>query len=74
MGGIVESATGAVMSLPAMMIQRSNPGLYELLSNGVLQARVDFTDPRCPVKGSWIKQAHTLMVAQVLLRSRKLKP
>lgn len=42
MGGIVESATGAVMSLPAMIIQRSNPGLYELLSNGVLQARVDF--------------------------------
>ena len=42
MGGIVESATGAIMSLPAMLIQRSNPGLYELLSNGVLQARVDF--------------------------------
>ena len=42
MGCIAESATGAVMSLPAMLIQRANPGLYELLSNGVLQARVDF--------------------------------
>src|SRR5690606_40545820 len=42
MGGIVESATGAVMSLPAMMILRSNPGLYELLSNGYLLARVFF--------------------------------
>lgn len=42
MGNIVQAATGAVASLPAMIIQRSNPGLYELLSNGVLQARVDF--------------------------------
>lgn len=51
MGGIVESATGAVMSLPAMMIQRSNPGLYEMLSNGVLQARVDFDRSKISCQG-----------------------
>lgn len=42
MGDIVQSATQAVMSLPALIIQRANPGLYELLSNGVLQGRIDF--------------------------------
>lgn len=42
MGNIVHSAQGAVASLPALIIQRANPGLYELLSNGVLQGRVDF--------------------------------
>lgn len=35
MGEVVDAATGAVSSLPAMLIQRANPGLYELLSNGV---------------------------------------
>ncbi len=25
-----------------MIIQRANPGLYELLSNGVMQSRIDF--------------------------------
>lgn len=42
MGNVVQNAQGAVASLPAMIIQRSNPGLYDLLSNGVLQGRVDF--------------------------------
>lgn len=42
MGNVVQSATQAVMSLPAMIIQRANPGLYELLSNGVMQGRIDF--------------------------------
>lgn len=42
MGEVVDAATGAVSSLPAMLIQRANPGLYELLSNGVLQGRLDF--------------------------------
>lgn len=42
MGNVVQNATQAVMSLPAMIIQRANPGLYELLSNGVLQGRLDF--------------------------------
>ncbi len=42
MGQVVENAQGAVASLPAMIIQRANPGLYDLLSNGVLQGRMDF--------------------------------
>jgi len=46
MGDVVNAATGVVASLPAMLIQRANPGLYELLSNGVLQARLDFDQSR----------------------------
>ncbi|HAV1239938.1 TPA: integrating conjugative element protein, partial [Salmonella enterica] len=42
MGEVIQSATSAVASLPAMIIQRANPQLYDLLTNGVLQARVDF--------------------------------
>lgn len=42
MGDVVQNAQGAVASLPAMIIQRANPGLYDLLSNGVLQGRMDF--------------------------------
>lgn len=42
MGSVVQNATQAVMSLPALIIQRANPGLYELLSNGVMQGRLDF--------------------------------
>lgn len=42
MGDVLESATSAVASLPAMIIQRANPQLYDLLTNGVLQGRLDF--------------------------------
>lgn len=42
MGQVIQNATAAVASLPAMVIQRANPQLYDLLTNGVLQARVDF--------------------------------
>ena len=42
MGNVVQNAQSAVASLPAMIIQRANPGLYDLLSNGVLQGRMDF--------------------------------
>ncbi|WP_370919848.1 integrating conjugative element protein [Halopseudomonas bauzanensis] len=42
MGNVIQNAQGAVASLPAMIIQRSYPQLYELLSNGVLQGRLDF--------------------------------
>lgn len=42
MGSTVQNATQAVMSMPALIIQRANPGLYELLSNGVMQGRIDF--------------------------------
>lgn len=39
---IIESATGAVASLPAMIIQRANPQLYDILSNGIYQGKIDF--------------------------------
>ncbi|WP_411172003.1 integrating conjugative element protein [Klebsiella pneumoniae] len=42
MGQVIENATAAVASLPAMIIQRANPQLYDLLTNGVLQGRLDF--------------------------------
>ena len=42
MGDVVKGATGAVASMPAMLIQRANPGLYDMLTNGVLQANVAF--------------------------------
>ncbi|WP_262946674.1 integrating conjugative element protein, partial [Xenorhabdus indica] len=42
MGDVIQGATGAVASLPAMVIQRANPGLYDMLTNGVLQANVAF--------------------------------
>ncbi|MCU7247301.1 integrating conjugative element protein [Pseudomonas koreensis] len=42
MSGVIQNATSAVASLPALIIQRADPGLYNLLSNGILQARLDF--------------------------------
>ncbi|ORJ18609.1 integrating conjugative element protein [Rouxiella silvae] len=42
MGEVIQGATGAVASLPAMLIQRANPGLYDALTNGLLQANVGF--------------------------------
>ncbi|WFQ79609.1 integrating conjugative element protein [Xenorhabdus sp. SF857] len=42
MSDVIQGATGAVASLPAMAIQRANPGLYDMLTNGVLQANVAF--------------------------------
>jgi integrating conjugative element protein (TIGR03755 family) len=39
---VIQGATAAVASLPAIIIQRADPGLYNLLTNGVLQARLDF--------------------------------
>jgi len=42
MGNIINNATGAVASLPALIIQRANPGLYDLLQQGVLQGKLDF--------------------------------
>ncbi|MBD2793869.1 integrating conjugative element protein, partial [Xenorhabdus sp. 5] len=33
MSDVVQGATGAVASLPAMIIQRANPGLYDMLTN-----------------------------------------
>ena len=42
MGDVMQGATGAVMSMPGMIIQRSNPGLYDMLTNGILQAGISF--------------------------------
>lgn len=42
MTGVIQNATSAVASLPALIIQRADPGLYNLLTNGILQARLDF--------------------------------
>ncbi len=45
MGNVISSATGAVASQPAMIIQRANLGLYELLTNG----SCSFADGYCCV-------------------------
>ena len=39
---MVSAATGFVSSLPALIIQRSNPGLYDLFQNGLLRAEEQF--------------------------------
>ncbi len=42
MSTVIQSASSAVASLPALIIQRADPGLYNLITNGILQARLDF--------------------------------
>ncbi|PUA42062.1 integrating conjugative element protein [Pseudomonas protegens] len=42
MSSVVQNATSAVASLPALILQRANPQLYNLITNGILQARLDF--------------------------------
>ncbi len=42
MSNVIQNATSAAASLPALIIQRADPGLYNLLTNGILQARLDF--------------------------------
>jgi integrating conjugative element protein (TIGR03755 family) len=42
MSQVIQNASAAVASLPALIVQRADPGLYNLLTNGVLQARLDF--------------------------------
>jgi len=42
MSGLIQDATAAVAALPALIIQRADPGLYNLLTNGILQARLDY--------------------------------
>ena len=39
---MVSAATGIIASLPALIIQRSNPGLYDLFQNGLLRAEEQF--------------------------------
>ena len=42
MGSVLQSATSAVASLPGYLIQKEDPGLYDLLTNGVLQGKFYF--------------------------------
>ena len=42
MSNVIQDATAAVAALPALIIQRADPGLYNLLTNGILQARLDY--------------------------------
>lgn len=42
MDNIIQSATSAVAALPALAIQRANPGLYDMLQQGILQGKMDF--------------------------------
>jgi len=42
MSGVISAATGAVASLPGLVIQKLNPALYDLLQNGILQASEEY--------------------------------
>ena len=59
MGNVIQSATSAVASLPALIIQRADPGLYNLLTNGVLQARLDFDRSKLTCRAMAEKMADT---------------
>ncbi|OCG64151.1 integrating conjugative element protein [Gilliamella sp. wkB18] len=50
MDEVISNAKGAVASLPALIIQRANPQLYDLLTNGVLQGKLDFSDIKMSCK------------------------
>ncbi|WDJ89001.1 integrating conjugative element protein [Xanthomonas campestris] len=59
MGNVIQSATSAVASLPALIIQRADPGLYNLLTNGVLQARLDFDRSKLTCRAMAERMAQT---------------
>ncbi|MBO9356044.1 integrating conjugative element protein [Bordetella petrii] len=59
MSSVIQSATSAVASLPALIIQRADPGLYNLLTNGVLQARLDFDRSKLTCRAMAEKMADT---------------
>nr|WP_220780175.1 integrating conjugative element protein [Shewanella sairae] len=56
MGSMLENATSAVMSLPGYFIQKEDPGLYDLLTNGVLQGKFDFDNGKnsCEDMTDWM--------------------
>lgn len=62
MGSVINAAKGAVASLPAMIIQHAAPGLYDLLSNGVLQGRLDFNKAKLSCK-AMVKRASDAMAS-----------
>ena len=41
MSDVLEAATAAVAALPGLILQRANPGLYDLMQNGILQGKLD---------------------------------
>ena len=41
MSNVIQAATAAVAALPGLILQRANPGLYDLMQNGVLQSKLD---------------------------------
>lgn len=57
MSSVVQNATSAVSSLPALILQRSNPALYNLLTNGILQARLDFDRSKATCRAMTEKMA-----------------
>ena len=46
---MTQAATGAIASLPALILQRANPGLYELMQNALVGAKlqVDLATKNC---------------------------
>ncbi len=42
MDQVIDAASGLVASLPALVLQRLNPALYDLLQNGILQGSEEF--------------------------------
>ena len=46
---MTQAATGAIASLPALILQRANPGLYELMQNALVGAKlkVDLATKDC---------------------------
>jgi len=59
MSSVIQNATSAVASLPALIIQRADPGLYNLLTNGILQARLDFDRSKLTCRSMADKMAST---------------
>lgn len=59
MSSVIQNATSAVASLPALIIQRADPGLYNLLTNGILQARLDFDRSKLTCRAMAEKMADT---------------
>lgn len=60
MGDVLNSATGAVTSLPGLLLQRSNPGLYEMITNGSLQASAWFDQALLTCQGMTDKMGDKL--------------
>ena len=46
MGDLLSNATSAVASLPGYYLQKENPGLYDLMTSGVLQGKSDFDEAK----------------------------